>query len=79
MTISDAIPPRESEHRHSHCLLSQRVWVIMSVRKWVTTLKGLDSLYQEEAAMPTPGKGEVLVEVSAVSLNYRDTEGIASP
>lgn len=51
----------------------------MSVRKWVTTLKGLDSLYQEEAAMPTPGKGEVLVEVSAVSLNYRDTEGIASP
>ena len=51
----------------------------MSVRKWVTTLKGLDSLYQEEAAMPTPGKGEVLAEVSAVSLNYRDTEGIASP
>lgn len=51
----------------------------MSVRKWVTTLKGLDSLYQEEAALPTPGKGEVLVEVSAVSLNYRDTEGIAGP
>jgi len=47
----------------------------MSVRKWVTTLKGLDTLHLQEDIIPTPGKGEVLVEIRAVSLNYRDTEG----
>lgn len=47
----------------------------MSVKKWVSNLKGLDALHQEEAPMPTPGKGEVLVEIRAVSLNFRDTEG----
>lgn len=51
----------------------------MSVKQWVSSLKGLDSLRQEEAAMPTPGRGEVLVEVRAVSLNYRDTEGMLAP
>ena len=51
----------------------------MSVKQWVSSLKGLDSLRQEEAAMPTPGRGEVLVEVHAVSLNYRDTEGMLAP
>lgn len=47
----------------------------MSVKKWVTTLKGLDTLHLEEGALPTPANGEVLVEIRAVSLNYRDTEG----
>lgn len=47
----------------------------MSVKKWVTTLKGLDTLHLQEGSIPTPGKGEVLVEIRAVSLNYRDTEG----
>jgi len=47
----------------------------MSVKKWVTTLKGLDTLHLREGTIPTPGKGEVLVEIRAVSLNYRDTEG----
>lgn len=47
----------------------------MSVKKWVTTLKGLDTLQLQEGTIPTPGKGEVLVEIRAVSLNYRDTEG----
>lgn len=47
----------------------------MSVKQWVTTLQGLDTLHRKEAAMPTPGTGEVLVEIRAVSLNYRDTEG----
>lgn len=54
----------------------QKLLANMSVKQWVTSLKGLDSLRQEEAAMPTPGRGEVLVEVRAVSLNYRDTEGM---
>lgn len=47
----------------------------MSVQQWVTPLEGLNSLRRSEAPMPTPGKGQVLVEVHAVSLNYRDVEG----
>jgi NADPH:quinone reductase-like Zn-dependent oxidoreductase len=47
----------------------------MSVQQWVTPLEGLESLRQTEAPMPTPGPGQVLVEVHAVSLNYRDVEG----
>lgn len=48
----------------------------MSVKQWVSPLEGLDSLRQTETSMPAPGPGEVLVEVHAVSLNYRDVEGI---
>jgi len=47
----------------------------MSVQQWVTPLKGIESLRHEEAPMPSPGAGEVLVEIHAVSLNYRDVEG----
>lgn len=47
----------------------------MAVQKWITPLKGIDSLEQTEAPMPTPGPNEVLVEIRAVSLNYRDVEG----
>lgn len=47
----------------------------MSVQKWVTPLQGLDSLRQIEDSMPSPGPGEVLVKINAVSLNYRDVEG----
>lgn len=47
----------------------------MPVQQWVTTLEGLDSLRQTDAPMPAPNAGEVLVEVRAVSLNYRDVEG----
>ncbi|CAG7917948.1 unnamed protein product [Penicillium olsonii] len=46
----------------------------MSVQQWITPLKGLDSLSQTESPMPTPGANEVLVEIRAVSLNYRDVE-----
>ncbi|KAJ6101821.1 hypothetical protein N7486_004248 [Penicillium sp. IBT 16267x] len=46
----------------------------MSVRKWITPLQGLDSLRQIEDSMPSPGPGEVLVKINAVSLNYRDVE-----
>lgn len=48
----------------------------MSIQQWVTPLEGLDSLRQTEALMVSPGSGEVLVEVRAVSLNYRDVEGL---
>lgn len=47
----------------------------MAVQQWITPLKGLDSLSRTEAPMPTPGPSEVLVEIRAVSLNYRDVEG----
>ncbi|KAJ5365498.1 Polyketide synthase enoylreductase [Penicillium concentricum] len=46
----------------------------MAVRQWITPLKGIDSLSQTEAPMPAPGPSEVLVEIRAVSLNYRDVE-----
>ncbi|KAH7135774.1 hypothetical protein B0J11DRAFT_519210 [Dendryphion nanum] len=44
------------------------------IRQWVTGQDGLDKLRIEEVDLPTPGDDEVLVEVRAVSLNYRDTE-----
>ena len=47
----------------------------MAVQQWITPLKGIDSLSQTEAPMPAPGPSEVLVEIRAVSLNYRDVEG----
>lgn len=47
----------------------------MAVKQWISPLKGIDSLSQTEAPMPTPGPSEVLVEIRAVSLNYRDVEG----
>lgn len=46
------------------------------IRQWVTGQDGLDKLRIEEVDMPEPGEDEVLVEVKAVSLNYRDTEGM---
>lgn len=46
-----------------------------SIKQFVTSGSGLDSLNMAEAPMPSPGHGEVLVEVHSVSLNFRDTEG----
>ena len=48
----------------------------MSVQQWTTPLTGLESLRQGAAPMPVPGPGQVLVQISAVSLNYRDIEGV---
>lgn len=44
-------------------------------RRWQTRQDGLDKVFQTSGPVPTPGNGEVLVRVKAVSLNYRDTEG----
>ena len=49
------------------------------VKQWLTLQNGLDKVYQGTAPMPSAGKDEVLVEIRAVSLNYRDTEGLNSP
>ena len=46
------------------------------IKQWVTGQDGLDKLRLEEVDCPVPGEDEVLVEVHAVSLNYRDTEGL---
>ncbi|KAB5535186.1 alcohol dehydrogenase [Coniochaeta sp. 2T2.1] len=45
-----------------------------SAKKWITRQDGLDKLTLEDATVPEPGADEVLVEIRAVSLNYRDTE-----
>ncbi|PGH26663.1 hypothetical protein AJ80_01609 [Polytolypa hystricis UAMH7299] len=47
-----------------------------TVRQWTTAFDGFDGLRLSEAPMPAPGPGEVLVEIYAVSLNYRDGEVI---
>lgn len=46
----------------------------MTTRQWTSNRDGLDKLQLSETSLPQPGKDEVLVEISAVSLNYRDTE-----
>jgi NADPH:quinone reductase-like Zn-dependent oxidoreductase len=47
------------------------------IQRWVTDQDGIKNISQETVALPRPGDGEVLVKINAVSLNYRDTEGIA--
>ncbi|KAJ4295273.1 hypothetical protein N0V90_007284 [Kalmusia sp. IMI 367209] len=44
------------------------------LKQWLTGQDGLDKLRLNEVDCPVPGMDEVLVEVHAVSLNYRDTE-----
>jgi hypothetical protein len=46
--------------------------------KWLTAQDGLEHLTQSSGPMPKPSKGEVLVEIHTVALNYRDTEGETS-
>lgn len=44
------------------------------MKQWETSQDGLDKLNLVTVPIPTPGPREVLVQISAVSLNYRDTE-----
>ncbi|KAK3400345.1 hypothetical protein B0T20DRAFT_391867 [Sordaria brevicollis] len=44
------------------------------VQQWHTLEDGFDNVIRGTAPMPNPGENEVLVEIKAVSLNYRDTE-----
>lgn len=45
------------------------------MKQWVTDYSGVASLKQEAVPLPTPQEDEVLVKISAVSVNYRDVEG----
>jgi NADPH:quinone reductase-like Zn-dependent oxidoreductase len=52
------------------------------MRAWVLDDFGFDNLNQREVEAPEPAAGELLIAVSAASLNYRDKaliEGIYSP
>jgi NADPH:quinone reductase-like Zn-dependent oxidoreductase len=42
------------------------------MKAWQLTGFGLDHLVLNDVPQPTPGPGEVLIRISAVSLNYRD-------
>ncbi|TWU71659.1 hypothetical protein ED733_003376 [Metarhizium rileyi] len=44
------------------------------MKQWTTRLDGIDKLEMQEVDVPSPGEGEVLVKMHAVSLNYRDKE-----
>jgi len=44
------------------------------IKQWTTHQDGLDALSLNTAPMPVPGTGEVLVKITAVAINYRDTE-----
>jgi len=47
-----------------------------TIKQWETSQDGVDNLKQTSGPLPTPGPNEVLVKISAVSINYRDTEVI---
>jgi NADPH:quinone reductase-like Zn-dependent oxidoreductase len=52
------------------------------VKAWVLEAFGLGNLKLVDVPVPQPGAGEVLIRVSAVSLNYRDklvVEGLYNP
>lgn len=48
-----------------------------TMRKWVLRDVGIQHLSLEEAPVPAPGAGEIVVRVAAVSLNYRDLNVIS--
>lgn len=43
-----------------------------TMRRWQITAAGRENLKLIDAIIPTPGPGEILIKVAAVSLNYRD-------
>ena len=50
---------------------------MQTMGQWVLREAGAHNLRLEEKPMPTPGAGEIVVRVAAVSLNYRDLWFIA--
>ncbi|KAM3429305.1 hypothetical protein MY4824_008329 [Beauveria thailandica] len=55
----------------------RRNWVHVATPKnkqWTTAMDGVDKLKLTSADLPTPRDGEVLVQIRAVSLNYRDIQ-----
>jgi NADPH:quinone reductase-like Zn-dependent oxidoreductase len=49
---------------------------LTKTKQWVTKQDGIENLEQETVSLPQPVDGEVLVKILAISLNYRDTEGM---
>ncbi|TCL06594.1 zinc-dependent alcohol dehydrogenase family protein [Sodalis ligni] len=49
-----------------------------TMRRWEMDAMGVNRLELREVPLPKPGRGEVLVKVAAVSLNYRDKMVIES-
>ncbi|OJJ82460.1 zinc-dependent alcohol dehydrogenase family protein [Aspergillus glaucus CBS 516.65] len=47
-----------------------------SIQQYISHFDGLDGLKKVDAPLPSPTQGEVLVQIKAVSLNYRDMEVI---
>jgi NADPH:quinone reductase-like Zn-dependent oxidoreductase len=45
-------------------------------RQWESSLDGISKLKLSETLIPLPARGEVLVKVNSVSLNYKDGETI---
>lgn len=43
-----------------------------AAKRWTIPAFGIDKLALEEAAVPAPGPGEIVIKVHACSLNYRD-------
>ena len=48
----------------------------IAMKQWLTSQDGLENLNLTTTDPPQPKEGEVLVKINAVSLNYRDTEGM---
>jgi NADPH:quinone reductase-like Zn-dependent oxidoreductase len=46
--------------------------MVQHMQRWAMDSLGRSSLRLVEGRVPTPGRGEILIKVSAVSLNYRD-------
>jgi NADPH:quinone reductase-like Zn-dependent oxidoreductase len=44
------------------------------MKQWETAQDGLENLKESQVSVPKPGSDEVLVKISTISLNYRDTE-----
>ena len=42
------------------------------MKRWQLSSFGAENLHLADVPLPTPGHNELLVKVSAVSLNYRD-------
>lgn len=46
------------------------------IKQWITAQDGIPNLKQTTVPLTLPGPNEVLVKISAISINYRDTEVI---
>lgn len=52
---------------------------IHTMQHYISHFDGIDGLKKEDVPIPSPGPGQVLVQIRAISLNYRDMEGRHHP